>query len=58
MVARKGTCYKKNMSIGIDPTCLNVNPVTSSLIARHEAKTTHTSDGPSLEVVKKGKRER
>jgi hypothetical protein len=46
------------MSIGTDPTYPAVKPVTTSLIARHEAETTHTSDGPSPEAVMKGKKER
>jgi hypothetical protein len=47
--------YKKNLSVGTDPTYPAVKPVTASLIARHEVETTRTSGGPSLEAVKKGK---
>jgi hypothetical protein len=54
----KGTCYKKNLFVGTDPTYLAVKPVTTFLIARHEAETTRTSGGPSPEAVMKGKKER
>jgi hypothetical protein len=51
-------CYKKNLSVGTDPTYLVVKPVTTFLIAQHEAETTWTLSGPSLEAVMKGKKER
>jgi hypothetical protein len=54
----KGVCYKKNLSVGTDPTYPTVKPVTTSLIAWHEEETTHTSDGPFPEAVMKGKKER
>jgi hypothetical protein len=50
------TCYKQNLSIGTDPTYPTVKPVTTFLIARHEAETTHTSGGPFPEAVMKGKK--
>jgi hypothetical protein len=58
MVSIKGTCYKQNMSVATDPTYLTVNLITTSLVTWHKEETTPTSDGPSSEVVKKGKRER
>ena len=54
----KDGCYKQNMSVGTDPTYPAVKPVTTPLVARHEAETTRTSGGPSPEKVKKGEEER
>ena len=48
-------CYKNNLSVGTDLTYPVAKPVTTPLVARHEAETTRTSGGPSPEVVKKGK---
>jgi len=58
MVSIKGTCYKQNMSVATDPTYPTVNLITASLVTWHKEETTPTLDGPSSEVVKKGKRER
>jgi hypothetical protein len=46
------------MSIGIDLTYPTIKPVTTSLIAQHEAETTRTLGGPSLEAVMKEKKKR
>jgi hypothetical protein len=46
------------MSVGIDLTYSTVNLVTTSLIAKQEAETTCTSDGPSPKVVNKEKKDR
>jgi hypothetical protein len=47
-------CYKQNQFVGTDPIYPAVKPVITFLIARHEAETTRTSDGPLLEAVMKG----
>jgi hypothetical protein len=52
----KGRCYKQNLSVGTDPTYPVAKPVTTPLVARHEAEAICTSGGPLPEVVKKGKK--
>jgi hypothetical protein len=46
------------MPVGIDLTYPAVKSVIASLVARHKAKTTRTSGGPSPEAVMKGEKER